>query len=370
MSRFAVVAHGLSSTNVRLGMVLTPSQAVVRLGRGDVALGRIDVMASLDGVERGLWTLDLLERRGVTVLNRRRSLAAAHDKLATAAALAKASVLHPRTVHVAPWLPLPAFDAPVVLKPRFGSWGRDVVRCETRAEVLRALGLARTRVWFNATGGVLQQLVAPAGYDLRVVVAGGRVAGAIHRIAAHGEWRTNVALGGRRSPAVPDRAACALALAAAAALGADLVGVDLLPLPDGGWTVIEVNGAVEFSSEYSLDGHEVFAAVRAGLLPGEGGWRPLGLLPCSSPRSFAEHGRTRGSSASASARPMLGLRLATWVTSTRWVRRRAGRGRGCAPARAGTRAGGSASGPARASRCRAGRRAAPRSSPGGRGASR
>jgi len=267
MRTFAVVAHKASTTNARLGVVLTPSQAVVRLGRGDVALGRIDVMASLDGVERGLWTLDLLERRGVTVLNPRRSLSAAHDKLATAAALEAGSVLHPRTVHVAPWLPVPAFAPPVVLKPRFGSWGRDVVRCDSRAELLRALTQARTRVWFNATGGVLQELVPPAGYDLRVVVAGGRIAGAVHRVATAGEWRTNVGLGGRRTPAVPDPQACRLAIGAAAALGADLVGVDLLPLPDGGWTVIEVNGAVDFGGDYSLAGEDVFATVRSALVP-------------------------------------------------------------------------------------------------------
>ena len=53
-----------------------------------------------------------------------------------------------------------------------------------------------------------------------------------------------------------------LALAAAAAVGdADLVGVDLLPLPDGGYSVLELNGAVDFTAEYSLDGTDVFRAV-------------------------------------------------------------------------------------------------------------
>ena len=42
-----------------------------------------------------------------------------------------------------------------------------------------------------------------------------------------------------------------MALAAARASGADLVGVDLLPDSRGRWTVIELNGAVEFTREYS-----------------------------------------------------------------------------------------------------------------------
>ena len=59
--------------------------------------------------------------------------------------------------------------------------------------------------------------------------------------------------------------ACALALTAAAAVEADLVGIDLLPLPDGGYIVLEVNGAVDFTSDYSLGGRDVFADVAEAL---------------------------------------------------------------------------------------------------------
>jgi hypothetical protein len=52
MSTFAVVAHRCSPTSSRLGPVITPAQALTRLGEGDVALGRLDVLASLDGPSR------------------------------------------------------------------------------------------------------------------------------------------------------------------------------------------------------------------------------------------------------------------------------------------------------------------------------
>jgi glutathione synthase/RimK-type ligase-like ATP-grasp enzyme len=52
-------------------------------------------------------------------------------------------------------------------------------------------------------------------------------------------------------PTEPSRAACELALAAAAALGANLVGVDLLPIGPGRYVVLEVNGAVDFNVEYA-----------------------------------------------------------------------------------------------------------------------
>src|SRR5205814_4316984 len=94
--------------------------------------------------------------------------------------------------------------------------------------------------------------------DLRVVVAAGSVVGAARRVAAPGEWRTNVSLGGRSEPAEPPPLACKLAIAAAGAIGADLVGVDLLPTRSG-FVVAELNGAVDFRPWYALeldDGHD------------------------------------------------------------------------------------------------------------------
>jgi glutathione synthase/RimK-type ligase-like ATP-grasp enzyme len=106
--------------------------------------------------------------------------------------------------------------------------------------------------------------VLPRGHDLRLIVAAGRVVGAILRQAAPGEWRTNVALGARRVPVTPPRDAADLARRAAAVVRGDLVGVDLLPT-DGGWTVLELNGAVEFTAAYSL-GSDVFDEAARGLL--------------------------------------------------------------------------------------------------------
>jgi RimK family alpha-L-glutamate ligase len=264
MTTFAVVAHRVTPTNTRLGPVLSPAQAVARLEPGDIALGRLDVLPSLDGVEPGLWALERLAGSGVTVLNSRRTLVAAHDKLATAASLFAAGVPHPRTVHVATWLPAPELEPPIVFKPRFGSWGADVVRCDDEAAIERTLLDLETRPWYEATGAVAQKLVAPRGYDLRIVVAGGEVVGAIRRVAAPGEWRTNVALGARREPITPPPDACEVALAAAAAVDAALVGVDLLPADVGTWVVLEVNGAVDFTSTYSIR-DDVFDATGRAL---------------------------------------------------------------------------------------------------------
>ena len=102
-------------------------------------------------------------------------------------------------------------------------------------------------------------------WDLRLVVAGGSVVGAARRIARSGEWRTNAALGAQVEPVEPPPIARALALSAAQATRADLVGVDLLPTPNGGFVVLELNGAVDFRPMYAPL-RDVFSDAVAALL--------------------------------------------------------------------------------------------------------
>jgi [lysine-biosynthesis-protein LysW]--L-2-aminoadipate ligase len=231
---------------------------------GDRVLARLDVLPSLDGVEDGIWELGRLEEHDVTLLNSPSALLAAHDKLATAVKLGSAGIPHPRTAHVEDEAPDLDLEFPVVVKPRFGSWGKDVLRCLNRHELRRSIRALGSRPWFRRQGALVQELVPSPEHDLRIVVARGEVTGAIERWALPGEWRTSVALGATRRPADPPAEARALALAAAAAIGSDLVGVDLLPLLDGSWMVLELNAAVDFTAAYGLGGHDPFdETVRA-----------------------------------------------------------------------------------------------------------
>ena len=135
---FALVAHRETETNAALVAAasrwceaerLSPRAALARLRAGDVALARLDVRSDVDGVEPGLWALGRLAARGVRVLNPPSALLTAHDKLLTARELARAGIPHPMTQLVLAGETPPAVDGPVVVKPRFGSWGRDVRLC-------------------------------------------------------------------------------------------------------------------------------------------------------------------------------------------------------------------------------------------------
>jgi RimK family alpha-L-glutamate ligase len=272
--KFAVVAHRRSATNNALvaaaqawgldSELVDPHRALSLLEPGDMALARLDVREGLDGIERGTGELERLAAGGVDVRNPPGTLVVAHDKLLTARALRLAGLPHPHSTLLSPALPAAVPELPVVLKPRFGSWGRDVERCTTADELDAALVRLQGKPWFVEHGALAQELVEPRGWDLRVVVAGGRVVGAACRIARKGEWRTNAALGAQVEAVDPPPLARALALAAAEATRADLVGVDLLPTGNG-FVILELNGAVDFRPVYA-PARDVFADTVAALL--------------------------------------------------------------------------------------------------------
>lgn len=266
---FAIVAHASTETNLALASawreggchgVLRPREALSYLGYGDVALARLDVRRSLDGVEPGLSDLVELERRGVRVLNRPEALLAGHDKLLTARLLESGCVPTPRTVFIGDdWSELSSL-LPLVLKPRFGSWGADVFRVEDESALRRLKRELAGRPWLVRGGAIAQELIPSIGFDLRVLVARGVVVGAVRRRASDGEWRMNVFCDARHIGETVEPRAARLALEAVEMTCLDLAVVDIMPLPGEGFCVLEVNAAPDFGLDYNA-GENVFLAV-------------------------------------------------------------------------------------------------------------
>ena len=216
----AIVAQRRTATNTALAAaaphgvdarILVPEQASSLLQPGAVALGRLDVADALDGVEDGLWALGSLAARGVVVLNRAGALLAAHDKLLTAKVLQRAGLPHPRTRILHPGGHGPGLgwacrrQAPLrQLGPR-----RRALRA-TRSPSGAISARSSTGSGSSGTARSCRSSSRLPGFDLRIVVAAGVAVGAISRVAAPGEWRTNIALGGTRvavdPPAGGDRA--------------------------------------------------------------------------------------------------------------------------------------------------------------------
>jgi hypothetical protein len=144
-------------------VLLSPREATSMLAPGDTALARLDVLPTLDGIEDGLDELEELSHRGVRLLNSPSAIVGAHDKLLTAQRLVAARLPHPKTVHLPrEGAPL-GLRPPLVVKPRFGSWGIDVFRCDSEHELETVVRAIRDRPWFRRHGALLQELVPSTG---------------------------------------------------------------------------------------------------------------------------------------------------------------------------------------------------------------
>jgi RimK family alpha-L-glutamate ligase len=182
------------------------------------------------------------------------------DKFYTSALLQDAGLPTPETlVCESPADAMAAVRAmgEVIFKPIFGSMGHGMVRVadpDVAFRVVRALEQVRAVFY-------VQRAVDHGGRDVRVFVIGGRVFGAIERRAPEGEWRTNVSNGGSARPFDLPEAWAQLALRAAAAVGADYAGVDLLPSRDGSVFVLEVNGIPGWQGLQEATGLDVAGAI-------------------------------------------------------------------------------------------------------------
>ena len=241
---------------------------------GEIALDACDVVV-VRGIPRGsleqvvfrVDVLHALDAAGVRAVNGAVAIERTVDKFLASALLAAADVPTPRTVAceraddaLAAFADL---GSDVIVKPLFGSMGFGMARVEdpdVAARVFRALEIERA-VYY------LQETVPHDGVDVRALVVGERVIAAIERVGTG--WRANLARGARpRAIGLEDDRA-ALCVRAAAALGCDYAGVDLLRGADGRDQVLEVNGIPGWRGVDDATGVDVAAAL-VGHLEGLG----------------------------------------------------------------------------------------------------
>jgi ribosomal protein S6--L-glutamate ligase len=214
-------------------------------------------------LEQVVFRMDVLQRlraQGVQVLNPPAAIEACVDKYLASARLEAAGLKVPPTIvcqHAEAALEaLAALGGDVVIKPLFGSEGRGMVRVsdpELAWRTFRTLERVQSVLY-------VQQFIPHPGWDLRAFVLGGRVLAAMRR-RSKGDWRTNVAQGGSAETVQLAPAEEELALRAAAALGAPVAGVDLLPGPEGVWYVLEVNAVPGWRALGPVAGVDVAAAM-------------------------------------------------------------------------------------------------------------
>jgi tetrahydromethanopterin:alpha-L-glutamate ligase len=229
----------------------------------DGALVRTMAAGSFEQITLRLGLLHALREQGVPVWNDARAIERCVDKAATTFLLARSGIPTPDTVVLEDRTGVARIveemGGDVVVKPLFGAQGKGIRRIVSAADLPAAEHLAG--VYY------LQAFVAPAGPDYedrRVLVSGGRVVAGMLRRSRR--WLTNIHQGAEPVAAPPDAEADALALRAAAIVGADFAGVDIIRDRAGRALVLEVNSMPAWNGLQQVAEVDVAEAVVADLL--------------------------------------------------------------------------------------------------------
>ena len=249
----ALRTRGATTTLIRLEACAfeTSSPSGLRLdGFGselpDAVFVRSVAGGSFESVTLRLGILHALRELGVLVWNDARAIERCVDKSTTSFALARATIPTPDTWTVQTLeaarsiVTREAARGPLVLKPLFGSQGRGLRLIRTLDELPDPAAVAG--VYY------LQRFVGverDGFHDFRLLVSRHRVVAAMMRHST--EWITNIKRGGRPVTVAANNDMKALAVRAAAAVGADFAGVDILYDASGQATVLEVNSMPAWS---------------------------------------------------------------------------------------------------------------------------
>ncbi|SKB53659.1 30S ribosomal protein S6--L-glutamate ligase [Malaciobacter marinus] len=182
------------------------------------------------------------------------------DKLRSLQILSKKSIDMPKTVFAsnessAKDVIALSGGAPLVLKILEGTQGVGVVLVESEKAAKSVLD-----AFYGMDVNLLvQEFIEEAnGSDIRVLVVGGEVVGAMKRQGAEGDFRSNLHQGGTAMAHKLTRKEKATALAAAKAMGLGVCGVDMIPSKRGP-LVMEVNSSpglegIESSTKLDIAG--------------------------------------------------------------------------------------------------------------------
>jgi RimK family alpha-L-glutamate ligase len=226
--------------------ILHPSQLIIKIRREKLSLLDTNLQpAQVDAIINWAPSPSFLEIEqacrilGIPFANSTDGVRRARNKMLTSLKLFEHNLPQPETAFVNRANPalLPLLPIPLVFKPKTGSTGEGSKKIQTVNEYRTLLMHRQVR-----DDLYLQSYVPNDGWDLRVVVVGSRVLGAIKKTACQGEWRTHVAYGGKVEPYQMESELEQLALRVAEVLGLSITGVDIMiNKNNGAYQILEAN---------------------------------------------------------------------------------------------------------------------------------
>lgn len=198
-------------------------------------------------LDKDLYASYGFENRGYRLFNSARAIELCDDKMRTHMALAGKGIRMPKTISgplnysnnsssdfIAEVERLLSY--PIVAKENFGSLGAKVYLLANHEDLLHFETVHRF------APRLYQEFIASSrGMDYRLIVIGGKLAAGMKRVNYQGDFRSNVALGGIGEKVTIPPEFIQVAEKAAALLGLDYCGVDVLIGPNGEPILCEVN---------------------------------------------------------------------------------------------------------------------------------
>jgi ribosomal protein S6--L-glutamate ligase len=238
-------AHPLVMDTLRCTMVVAPGGNTL-LYRGvtvtDLAAAIPRIGASITAY--GMAVVNHLETMSVPVVNPGPAIARSRDKLRCLQLLAMQGLDVPRTVMATSGAKVSRLVSavgglPCIIKLLRGTQGVGVMIANTQTEAETILHT----FWGLGQEVCLQEFIAESkGRDIRALVVGDKVVGAMRRQARRGEFRSNLHRGGEGKSVKLEKAT---AVEAARCIGLSVCGVDMLEGKDGP-KVMELNSSPGF----------------------------------------------------------------------------------------------------------------------------
>jgi len=210
-----------------------------------------DIVLARTGSSTGYFNLSVLrqfERLNVPTIPNSESIEASKDKLYASQILAQAGLPTPKTMLTRFPCNSDLVDKqigfPCVIKVVTGSHGAGVYLCHNPKE-FEDLSELISSIDFKNSMIVQEYISHSEGRDIRVIVIGGKVVGAMQRKSTDGSFKANISRGGEGEAYEVDDEMEMLSIAVAKTLDLDIAGVDLLFHPDG-YKICEANSAPGF----------------------------------------------------------------------------------------------------------------------------
>lgn len=213
---------------------------------------------------RNLHATAALEGMGANVINSLYCGVYAGNKLFTHMLLKNVGIETPYvTVAFSKDSALAALDTigyPKVIKPTVGSWGRMVQRLNNK-EAAEGIIEEREKMYPIYQIHYLEEFVQRPPRDIRAIVIGDAVVGAIYRNSTSENWKTNTHLGGTAEICKVTPELEEMCIKAKDAVKGQIVGIDLMESNERGLVVHEINNTTEYRNVARVTGVDIAGKI-------------------------------------------------------------------------------------------------------------